>query len=65
MPAPIYPGYSRLFDYAVQLLFFIDVRETGFRLTAEALQMQLQNEQDASFYRILLIQLVLPYQKKN
>ena len=36
--------------------YFVDVRETGFRLTAEALKNAITEKQDVSYYRILLTQ---------
>jgi aminotransferase len=38
LPAPIYPGYEPIIRLCGAKPVFIDVRETGFRLTAEALK---------------------------
>ena len=38
LPAPIYPGYEPIIRLCGATPIFIDVRETGFRLTAEALE---------------------------
>lgn len=37
LPAPVYPGYEPIIRLCGATPVFIDVRETGFRLTAEAL----------------------------
>ncbi|PDM36456.1 aromatic amino acid aminotransferase, partial [Bacillus cereus] len=36
LPAPIYPGYEPIIRLCGATPVFIDVRETGFRLTADA-----------------------------
>ncbi|TKI96707.1 aminotransferase class I/II-fold pyridoxal phosphate-dependent enzyme, partial [Bacillus wiedmannii] len=38
LPAPIYPGYEPIIRLCGATPIFIDVCETGFRLTAEALE---------------------------
>ncbi len=38
LPAPIYPGYEPIIRLCGATPVFIDVRETGFRLTADALK---------------------------
>ncbi len=38
LPAPIYPGYEPIIRLCGATPIFVDVRETGFRLTAEALK---------------------------
>ncbi|MDZ5607295.1 aminotransferase A [Bacillus pseudomycoides] len=38
LPAPIYPGYEPIIRLCGATPIFVDVRETGFRLTAEAIQ---------------------------
>lgn len=38
LPAPIYPGYEPIIRLCGATPVFVDVRETGFRLTAEAIQ---------------------------
>ena len=58
LPAPIYPGYEPIIRLCGATPIFVDVRETGFRLTAEALKNAITEKQDVSYYRILLIQLV-------
>lgn len=39
LPAPIYPGYEPIIRLCGAKPVFVDVRETGFRLTAEALEL--------------------------
>jgi aminotransferase len=38
LPAPIYPGYEPIIKLCGAVPIYVDVRETGFRLTAEALK---------------------------
>lgn len=38
LPAPIYPGYEPIIRLCGATPVFVDVRETGFRLTADAIQ---------------------------
>ncbi|PFB82092.1 aromatic amino acid aminotransferase [Bacillus thuringiensis] len=38
LPAPIYPGYEPIIRLCGATPIFVDVRETGFRLTADALK---------------------------
>ncbi|MCP8970864.1 aminotransferase A [Ectobacillus ponti] len=44
LPAPVYPGYEPIIRLCGAVPVFVDVRETGFRLTAEALQQHITDK---------------------